>query len=69
MSGRREKSQRLRAQLFQVSAVQAFSARLGHGGHVKWTLLLFFFLMCRLVDIKATVLSSAKLSAVLVVSV
>lgn len=29
----------------------------------------FFFLMCRLVDIKATVLSSAKLSAVLVVSV
>lgn len=43
VSGRREKSQRLRAQLFQVSAVQAFSARLGHEGHVKWTLLLFYF--------------------------
>lgn len=28
----------------------------------------YFFEMCRLVDIKATVLSSAKLSAVLVVS-
>lgn len=38
---------------------------------VEWTLLLFFifFQMCRLVDIKATVLSSAKLSTVLVVSV